>query len=103
MEDAVGPILRMCEEVELVVAAIREDNPEAELEIIDSGAYVRVQARGSLRITRATLQRNLGAAFQMRQLSAILTAFAGKITTTSDEMSWTLTPNTKTPKNGHDQ
>ena len=91
MKDAVGPVLRMSEEVDLVVQSILEDNPGREVEVVDKGAYVRVQAQGSLRITLGTLRRNLGASFQMRQIQSMLSAFAGRITTTSDEITWTLT------------
>ena len=58
VEDAVGPVLRMCDEVESVIRAIQDDNP-ADLEIVDRGAYVRVQRRGFLRshswVARASL------------------------------------------------
>jgi toluene monooxygenase system protein D len=90
MEHAVGPVLRMCEEVELVVQAILEDNPGRSVQVIDSGAYVRVQAPGFMRVTLASLKRNLGSAFEMRQLGSMLSAFAGRIVTTSDEITWTL-------------
>jgi toluene monooxygenase system protein D len=90
MRDAVGPVLRMGEEVELVIQAIRDDNPERELDVVDQGAYVRVQAEGRLRVTLATLRRYLGASFQMRQLEGMLSAFAGRIVTGSEEISWSL-------------
>jgi|HubBroStandDraft_5_1064220.scaffolds.fasta_scaffold528367_2 toluene monooxygenase system protein D len=90
MRDAVGPVLRMGEDVDLVVQAIREDNPGREIDVVDHGSYVRVQAQGFLRITLATLRRNLGASFQMRQLESMLSAFAGRITTRSDEIIWAL-------------
>ena len=59
-ENAVGPVLRMCDEVESVIAAIREDNPDSDIEVIDRGSYVRVQAPDKLIITEATLQEYLG-------------------------------------------
>jgi toluene monooxygenase system protein D len=90
MRDAVGPVLRMGEDVELVVLAIRDDNPEREVQVVDQGAYVRVQAPGRLRVTLPTLRRYLGASFQMRQLESMLSAFAGRIATTSDEITWSL-------------
>jgi toluene monooxygenase system protein D len=90
MRDAVGPVLRMSEEVELVIESIREDNPEREIEVVDHGSYLRVQAQGFMRVTLQTLRKNLGASFEMRQLGAILSAFAGHISTTSEEISWTL-------------
>ena len=64
MDNPVGPVLRMCDEVDLVIDAIREDNPDADVEVVDRGAYVRVQADNYLRLTEATLQRHLGAGSQ---------------------------------------
>ena len=93
MQDAVGPVLRMCDEVEQVIQAIVDDNPGREVEVIGSGSYVRVQAKGFLRISLASLQRNVGSTFEMRQLEAMLTAFAGRIQTRSDEVTWSLSTN----------
>jgi toluene monooxygenase system protein D len=90
MDDAVGPVLRMCDEVELVIQAILEDNPGQPVEVIGSGSYVRVQAPRFLRVTLASLKRNVGTSFQMRQLGTMLSAFAGRIATTTDEVTWTL-------------
>jgi toluene monooxygenase system protein D len=91
MQDAVGPVLRMCEEIELVIQAIIDDNPDREIEVNGSGSYVRVQTRGFMRVTLDSLQRNVGRTFQMRQLGAMLSSFAGRIATTSDEFRWSLT------------
>jgi toluene monooxygenase system protein D len=88
MEDAVGPVLRMCNEVDLVVRAIEDDNPADSVQILDCGAYVRVQRSGFLKLTRASLERHLGAGFQMSQLESIMSAFAGRIRTSSDEIVW---------------
>ena len=88
MQDAVGPVLRMGNEVEAVVAAIREDNPDTEIEVIDRGAYVRVQAPGKLVLTEETLREYLGEEFRIRSLENMLTAFAGRISTTSDRIEW---------------
>lgn len=87
-DNAVGPILRMCDEVDTVVDAIREDNPDTEIEIIDRGSYVRVRAAGRLIVTETTLQRYLGPGFQIRSLEGMLASFAGRITTSSDRIEW---------------
>ena len=101
MEDAVGPVLRMCDEVELVIRAIQDDNPADSLEVVDRGAYVRVQRPGFLRVTRGSLERHLGTGFQMSQLESIMSAFAGRIRTSSDEMVWYLqTAGTSSRENG---
>ena len=47
--------------------------------------------RATGRETLASLKRNLGRTFELRQLGAMLSAFAGKIDTTSDAYTWTLT------------
>jgi toluene monooxygenase system protein D len=88
MENAVGPVLRMCDEVELVVNAIEDDNPDTDIEVIDRGAYVRVQATNRLRVTEASLQRHLGPQFEIRSLGSIMSSFAGRISTGSDEVTW---------------
>jgi toluene monooxygenase system protein D len=88
MEDAVGPVLRMCDEVELVLHAIQDDNPPDSVEVLDCGAYVRVQRSGFLKLTRASLERHLGAGFQMSQVESIMSAFAGRIRTSSNEIVW---------------
>ena len=88
MEDAVGPVFRMCDEVELVIRAIQDDNPAETVQIVDCGAYVRVQRSGFLKLTRASLERHLGVGFQMSQFESIMSAFAGRIRTSSDEFVW---------------
>ena len=90
MDNPVGPILRMGDDVELVIDAIREDNPNSYVEVIDRGAYVRVQADNYLKVTEATLQRHLGPAFKIHSLEQMLTAFAGRIKTASDQIEWHL-------------
>lgn len=88
MENAVGPILRMCDEVERVIRAIEDDNPDNLPEVIDRGAYVRIQAPGQLRLTDASLKRHLGAGYELRKLQNIMSSFAGRIRNTSDEILW---------------
>ncbi len=90
MDNPVGPILRMSDEVENVIDAIRDDNPDREIEVIDRGAYVRIQADDYLLVTEESLQRHLGTDFRIRSLEAMLTAFAGRIETRSDRIEWHL-------------
>ena len=97
MDNPVGPILRMSDEVEPVIEAIREDNPDREIEVIDRGAYVRVQADGYLVVTEESLQRHLGSNFRIRSLEVMLTAFAGRIETRSDRMEWYLEASPNVP------
>jgi toluene monooxygenase system protein D len=84
----VGPVLRMVDEVDAVVRAIVEDNPDSDIEVIDRGAYIRVQAERCLRVSRESIERHIGRPYQMRELEQMLASFAGRITTTSEEVVW---------------
>jgi toluene monooxygenase system protein D len=84
----VGPVLRMVDEVDAVVRAIVEDNPDREIELIDRGAYIRVQAEGCLRVSRESIERQIGRPYQMRELEQILASFAGRIVMSSEEVIW---------------
>ena len=97
MDNPVGPVLRMGDEVELVIDAIREDNPNSYVEVIDCGAYVRVQADNYLKVTEASLQRHLGPTFKIHSLEQMLTAFAGRIRTASDQIEWHLAASPRVP------
>jgi toluene monooxygenase system protein D len=88
MKNAVGPVLRMSDEIDAIVSAIREDNPDKEVEVIDRGAYVRIQCEHRMRVSRETIERNVGRHFEMRELEPMLSAFAGRITYTSDDVVW---------------
>jgi hypothetical protein len=53
MKNPVGPVLRMGDEVEQVIAAIEDDNPDTEIEVIDRGAYIRVQGEDEISCPRS--------------------------------------------------
>jgi hypothetical protein len=55
MKNPVGPVLRMGDEVEQIIAAIEDDNPGTDIEVIDRGAYVRVQGEDEITVTQETL------------------------------------------------
>ena len=88
MKNPVGPVLRMGDEVELIIAAIREDNPGTEIEVTDRGAYVRVQGEEQITVTEQTLRRYLGADYQIRSFGGSMSAFSGRAITTSDSITW---------------
>ena len=88
MKNPVGPVLRMGDEVELIIAAIEDDNPGTDIEVIDRGAYVRVQGDGQITVTQQTLRRYLGADYEIRSFGAIMSAFSGRAITTSDAITW---------------
>ena len=88
MKNPVGPVLRMGDEVEQIIAAIEEDNPGTEIEVIDRGAYVRVQGEDQITVTQETLRRYLGADYEIRSFEGIMSAFSGTVVTTSDSITW---------------
>ena len=91
MDNPVGPILRMSDLIEQIVTAIEDDNPGRDIEVIDRGAYVRIQASSFLKVTAESLKRHLGPDYQLRSLETLLTANAGRINTSrSDQTSWSL-------------
>ncbi|MFD4636297.1 MmoB/DmpM family protein [Lentzea sp. NPDC058436] len=88
MKNPVGPVLRHGDEVDQIIAAIEDDNPDAEIEVIDRGAYIRVQAEGRLELTEATLQSYLGSDYRIRSLEVSMSSFAGRVRTGSDHIVW---------------
>jgi toluene monooxygenase system protein D len=88
VKNPVGPILRMGDEVELVIAAIEQDNPDQEIEIIDRGAYVRIQGDERITLSQDTLRAHLGPDFEIRSIGAMMSSFVGRVITTSDSITW---------------
>lgn len=84
----VGPVLRMGDDIAPILSAIEDDNPDAQLDVIDQGAYVRIETVGRLVVTRASIERRLGRPFEMRQLEANMAAFSGRIQTGSEQIIW---------------
>jgi toluene monooxygenase system protein D len=98
MSNSVGPVLRMSDDVDGIVAAIVDDNPGQEVTVVDRGAYTRVSGDGELRVTRESIERHLGRDFEMRQLEELMSAFAGRIEMTSEEVRWRF--NRQSPASG---
>lgn len=88
MKDAVGPTLRMGDHVEDVIAAIQDDNPGRDIEVIDRGSYVRIQTPTRMQLTLETLREYLGPDYELALFSSMMPSFAGRIVTSSDELVW---------------
>jgi toluene monooxygenase system protein D len=85
--DWVGPVLAAGPTTDAVIAAVRDLNPE--VEILDRGAYLRVQAPGCCRLTRAQVERHRGAAFVLPgDLELVMSSFKGRLTVTEEEARW---------------
>lgn len=98
MSKPVGPVLRMSDDLDAIVAAIMDDNPDKEITVVDRGAYTRVSGEGNLLLTRQSVERHLGRPFEMRQLEGIMSAFAGRIDMTSEQVRWQLGERATAPR-----
>ena len=88
MKNPVGPVLRMGDQIEDVIRAIRDDNPEQEIEVIDRGSYVRVQGDRRVRVTQETLREYLGADYEIRSFGTMMSSFVGRVINSSEEIVW---------------
>ena len=59
-----------------------------DFEVIDRGAYVRVQGEDQITVTEETLRRYLGADYEIRSFGGIMSAFSGRVINTSDAITW---------------
>ena len=84
----VGPVLRMSDDIDAIISAIHEDNPDKEIKVTDEGAYVRIQAENRLELKRVTVEKSLYRDYEMRELETILSAFAGRLKTTTESFVW---------------
>jgi len=98
MKNPVGPILRMGDEVEQVIAALEDDNPDTEIEVIDRGAYVRIQGEDEITLTQDTLRHYLGPEYHIRSLETMMSAFNGRVITSSDTITWQSIGNHKSER-----
>jgi toluene monooxygenase system protein D len=83
-----GPVFRGGDMAMAALDAIREDNPEKEIKIVDHGAYLRVEAEGGLIVRRKTMEQILGRPFNMQELEISITGFSGKIDAQEEFMLW---------------
>jgi toluene monooxygenase system protein D len=84
----VGPVLRVGDLAEAVARAIAEDNPGRRISILDRGDYVRIHTEQKCRLTRQTLERQLGQAYELRLLEIDMPSFSGRLKTRVDEYVW---------------
>jgi hypothetical protein len=83
----VGPVLSKCRRAEAVVAAIREQNQRAE--VIDRGAYLRVEVPARCTVTRQAIEKHTGEPFVFpSDLEMIMPSFKGRLSLTEDMAEW---------------
>jgi len=88
----VGPIVRGVDAYfcDAMINAIETDNPDTEVIVDDQGGYVRISTERRCRLTRATLEDELGYSFRLSDLEPNLAGFSGRINVGDDEIIWQL-------------
>lgn len=86
----VGPIMQDGEMADIVLEAIRIDNPGMEVHVVDESSYIRIHTAGRCRLTRSTLSEVIGRPCELTELEPHMSFFSGHISTTTDETVWEL-------------
>jgi hypothetical protein len=85
--ERVGPVFDAGATAEALIVAIREVN--ANVTVVDRGAYVRVLVPGRCVLTRAAAERALGAPFRFpADLEIVMPSFRGALTIRPEEAVW---------------
>jgi nitrite reductase/ring-hydroxylating ferredoxin subunit len=85
----VGPVLHATPFAHVVAAVIEEENDD--VVVLDEGAYLRVLAPGTCRLSRAALEAATGPAIRFPgDLEVVMSSFAGVLKLTDDDVVWTL-------------
>jgi nitrite reductase/ring-hydroxylating ferredoxin subunit len=85
----VGPVLHATPFAHVVAAVIEEENDD--VVVLDEGAYLRVLAPGTCRLSRAALEAATGPAIRFPgDLEVVMSSFTGVLKLTDDDVVWTL-------------
>ena len=87
-DNLVGPIIRSGELADAVVDAAIEDNPDREVMVFEREDYVRIHAERDCVVTRASIERHLGRAFDMAMLEIEMPSFKGRMQSSTEQMRW---------------
>ena len=86
--DAVGPVMRSGDIADAVIDAVADDNPGRDVFVPDRGDYVHIHTLMDCRLTRASLERNLGRHYDLAMLEIEMPSFAGRMQTSDREYRW---------------
>ena len=85
----VGPVLHATPFAHVVAAVIEDENDD--VVVLDEGAYLRVLAPGTCRLSRAALEAATGPAIRFPgDLEVVMSSFTGVLKLTDDGAVWTL-------------
>jgi toluene monooxygenase system protein D len=88
---AVGPVVQATPLGRAIVAAIESSNDD--IDIRDEGAYLRVIAYGSCRVTRAAVEAEFGQPIRLPgDLEVIMSSFAGLVSVNENGAVWWRAP-----------
>lgn len=89
MRDGVGPVLETGEVARAIVAAIRSQQPDVQVQ--DRDAYLRVLAPLRCHVSRGAIERELGRAFELPgDLERVMPSFKGNFHVTDESATWEL-------------
>ena len=87
-ENLVGPVIRSGELADAVIDAAIEDNPDREVMVFEREDYVRIHAERNCVVTRASIEKHLGRAFEMAMLEIEMPSFKGRMQASTEQMRW---------------
>ena len=84
---AIGPVLQATPLGRAIVAAIESSNDDVDIQ--DEGAYLRVMAHGTCRVSRAAVEEQFGQPIQLPgDLEVIMSSFAGLVSISEAGVVW---------------
>lgn len=84
--DFVGPIITVGEVADAAIEAAETDNPGIEIRVTPGPSYIRLEARGQIVLSVASLSQALGRPFVMGELEKNMPGFSGFIRMGSDSV-----------------
>ena len=87
-DNLVGPVVRSGELADAVIDAAIEDNPDREVKVFEREDYVRIHAERDCVVTRASIEKHLGRAFNMAMLEIEMPSFKGRMQSSTEQMRW---------------
>ena len=87
-DDLVGPVIRSGDLAGAVIDAAIEDNPDREVLVFEREDYVRIHAERDCVVTRASIEKHLGRAFDMAMLEIEMPSFKGRMQSSTEQMRW---------------